>query len=181
MEYWYINFTKIPECSGGTPLGNITPFNLDDNSFIQAHRYVLRHCDNLECYRHCFKDEEKRKRRGHTHLTISDLERLMNERFHEWLRDTVIGNFSYYRKINDIIKINYSNLFKVILFKCDWANTSLTGIKQDEFGYTVVNFSRLIHTGQKLQDDPFVFSSQVEPIFYIQDAKKYELEFCSKS
>ncbi|KAI0494556.1 hypothetical protein KFK09_024694 [Dendrobium nobile] len=74
--------------SGGTPLGKITPFNLDDNSFIQAHRYVLRHYDNLECYRQCFKDEQKRKRCGHTHLTISDLERLINERFHEWLRDT---------------------------------------------------------------------------------------------
>ncbi|PKU76800.1 hypothetical protein MA16_Dca001406 [Dendrobium catenatum] len=90
---------------------------------------------------------------------------------------TEIGNFSYYGKINDIIEINYSNLFKLILFKCDWAKTSLTGIKKDEFGYTIVNFSRLIHTGQKLQDDPFVFSSQVETIFYIQDAKNMNCNY----
>ncbi|KAI0525126.1 hypothetical protein KFK09_004517 [Dendrobium nobile] len=62
--------------SGGTPLGKVTSFTLDDNSLVQAHRYVLRH------YR------ERRKRRGHTHLTYIDLERLINEIFHEWLRNT---------------------------------------------------------------------------------------------
>ncbi|PKU64942.1 hypothetical protein MA16_Dca004557 [Dendrobium catenatum] len=84
---------------------------------------------------------------------------------------------NYYGKINDIIEINYSEKFKVMLFKCDWANTTGTGVKQDQFGYTLVNFSRLIHTGDKLEDDPFIFSSQVEPVYYIQDPKNTNWNF----
>ncbi|KAK5775765.1 hypothetical protein PVK06_043704 [Gossypium arboreum] len=33
----------------------------------------------------------------------------------------------------------------------------------------MVNFSRLIHTGQQLIDDPYVFSSQVKRVFYSKD------------
>ncbi|WVZ64539.1 hypothetical protein U9M48_014039, partial [Paspalum notatum var. saurae] len=31
--------------------------------------------------------------------------------------------------------------------------------------------SRLIHTGEKLEHDPFVFSSQVVQVFYVEDPK----------
>ena len=34
-----------------------------------------------------------------------------------------------------------------------------------------MNFSRKIHTGEKLEHDPFVFSSQVEQVFYVEDPK----------
>ncbi|KAK5771036.1 hypothetical protein PVK06_047209 [Gossypium arboreum] len=33
----------------------------------------------------------------------------------------------------------------------------------------MVNFSRLIHTGQQLMDEPYVFSSQVKQVFYSKD------------
>ncbi|KAK5843395.1 hypothetical protein PVK06_005851 [Gossypium arboreum] len=33
----------------------------------------------------------------------------------------------------------------------------------------MVNFSRLIHTGQQLVDEPYVFSSQVKQVFYSKD------------
>ncbi|GMJ10411.1 hypothetical protein HRI_004710300 [Hibiscus trionum] len=33
----------------------------------------------------------------------------------------------------------------------------------------MVNFSRLIHTGLQLMDEPYVFSSQVKQIFYCHD------------
>ena len=41
--------------------------------------------------------------------------------------------------------------------------------KQDEFGFVLVNFSNLIHTGEKKDDDPYVFSSPVEQVFYVKD------------
>ncbi|MFQ6624004.1 hypothetical protein Gotur_004038 [Gossypium turneri] len=33
----------------------------------------------------------------------------------------------------------------------------------------MVNFSELIHTGQQLIDEPYVFSSQVKQVFYSKD------------
>ncbi|KAK5776000.1 hypothetical protein PVK06_043957 [Gossypium arboreum] len=33
----------------------------------------------------------------------------------------------------------------------------------------MVNFSRLIHTGEQLIDEPYVFSSQVKQVFYSKD------------
>ena len=45
------------------------------------------------------------------------------------------------------------------------------GIRQDEFQFTLVNFSRLIHTSNKLKHDPYMFSSQVEQVVYVQDPK----------
>ncbi|KAK5838828.1 hypothetical protein PVK06_007568 [Gossypium arboreum] len=43
------------------------------------------------------------------------------------------------------------------------------GIKKDQFGFTMVNFSRLLHTGQQLMNEPYVFSSQVKQVFYSKD------------
>lgn len=34
-----------------------------------------------------------------------------------------------------------------------------------------MNFTRKIHTREKLDHDPFVFSSQVEQVFYCEDEK----------
>ncbi len=80
------------------------------------------------------------------------------------------GDILYYRKIVEIIELNYMSVFKVILFKCEWVNVhSSAGMRKDEFGHTSVNFSNLIHTGKRLKDDPYVFSSQVEQVFYVQD------------
>ena len=59
-----------------------------------------------------------------------------------------------------------------MLFKCDWVDIHHNyGIRQDEFVFTIVNFSCLIYTGEKLEHDPYVFSSQVEEVFYVQDPK----------
>jgi hypothetical protein len=59
-----------------------------------------------------------------------------------------------------------------MLFKCEWYDVHYkAGLRQDEFGYSHVNFSRKIHTGDKLEDDPFVFSSQVQQVFYVQNPK----------
>jgi hypothetical protein len=69
------------------------------------------------------------------------------------------------------VELSYAN-YKVVLFKCEWYDVHHKArLRQDEFGYSHVNFSRKIHTGDKLEDDPFVFSSQVQQVFYVQDPK----------
>jgi hypothetical protein len=78
---------------------------------------------------------------------------------------------NYYGRLSDIIELSYVE-YKVVIFKCEWYDVHhQTGLRQDEFGFTLVNFSRKIHTGEKIEDDPFVFSSQVEQVFYVQDPK----------
>lgn len=79
---------------------------------------------------------------------------------------------NYYGRLTDIIELSYGNDYKVVLFKCDWYDVyHRAGLRKDEFRYTLVNFSRLIHTGDEIQDDPFVFSSQVQQVFYMEDRK----------
>lgn len=73
--------------------------------------------------------------------------------------------------MNHIINISYSNLFRIVLFKCDWANTNITRMKRDQFKYAFMNFACLIHIGDKLEHDPFILFSQLEPTFYIENLK----------
>ena len=78
---------------------------------------------------------------------------------------------NYYGRLSDIIKLSYRE-YKVVLFKCDWYDVHhRVGLQKDDFGFTLVNFSRKIHTGEKMEHDPFVFSSQVEQVFYVEDPK----------
>jgi hypothetical protein len=78
---------------------------------------------------------------------------------------------NYFGRLSDIVELSYAN-YKVVLFKCEWYDVHHKArLRQDEFGYSHVNFSRKIHTGDKLEDDPFVFSSQVQQVFYVQDPK----------
>ncbi|KAK5824488.1 hypothetical protein PVK06_019263 [Gossypium arboreum] len=82
----------------------------------------------------------------------------------------VEGNVEYYGLLTDIIELNYYGRWKVVLFRCDWADVNTArGIKEDQIGFTMLNFSRLIHTGQQLKDEPYVFSSQVKQVFYLKD------------
>ena len=59
-----------------------------------------------------------------------------------------LANITYYKRLNDIIKLNYFEEFKVVLFKCDWVDiTQGRGVKEDDLVFTLVNFSHLIHSG----------------------------------
>ena len=62
----------------------------------------------------------------------------------------VLGDVTYYGRIIDIIQLNYSGQFSVDLFKCEWVDISEKGIKKDKYGYTLVNFSHLMHKGEKI-------------------------------
>lgn len=79
---------------------------------------------------------------------------------------------SYYGQLSDIFELSYRD-YKVVFFKCDWYDVHhKAGIIKDEFGFTHVNFSQKIHTRERwLEDDPFVFSSQVEQVIYIQNPR----------
>ncbi|XP_039117900.1 uncharacterized protein LOC120253690 [Dioscorea cayenensis subsp. rotundata] len=83
------------------------------------------------------------------------------------------GNVDYYGILTDIIELDYFNKFKVVLFRCDWADvTNSRGIKNDKYGFTMVNFSRTIHTGEHILDEPYVLSSQVKQVFYSENPKE---------
>jgi len=76
----------------------------------------------------------------------------------------------YYGKLVDIIELNYYGKLKVVLFKCLWVDTTLNkGIKIDQFGITSVNFTRLIHTGVKETDEPFILASDARMVYYVDD------------
>ena len=78
---------------------------------------------------------------------------------------------NYYGRLTDIIELTYTD-YKVVLFKCDWYDVHhRAGLRNDEFGLPLVNFSKKIHTGEKLEHDPCVFSSQVEQVFYVEHPK----------
>ncbi|KAF2303749.1 hypothetical protein GH714_023161 [Hevea brasiliensis] len=63
-----------------------------------------------------------------------------------------VGGVNYYGRIQDIIELNYYGAFKVVMFKCDWFDVHHNmGVKQDEYGFTLLNFSRLIHTVVKVK------------------------------
>ncbi|XP_058112986.1 uncharacterized protein LOC131256009 [Magnolia sinica] len=86
-------------------------------------------------------------------------------------RNPVIGDVDYYGVLTDIIELDYCGSKKVVLFRCDWVDvrTQGRGIKKDEFGFTLVNFKQLWHTGRNLYDEPYVLATQVQQVFYVPD------------
>ncbi|KAK5811971.1 hypothetical protein PVK06_027364 [Gossypium arboreum] len=164
--------------SYGEPIGKVEIAELDDRSWIQAHRYVLFHHDALEqlCkysgfimngFRFHTKYRERLRRTQNCGVVVNSL-----ITSYASARDTnpVGGNVEYYGLLTDIIELDYYGKWKVVLFRCDWADANTArGIKKDQFGFTMVNFSRLIYTGEHLIDEPYVFSSQVKQVFYSKD------------
>lgn len=85
----------------------------------------------------------------------------------------VLGEVTYYGRIIDIIELNYSGQFSVVLFKCEWVDiSSKKGITKDKYGYTLVNFSHLMHKGDKIDHKPFIFPNQADQVFYVEDELK---------
>nr|KYP59372.1 hypothetical protein KK1_014806 [Cajanus cajan] len=80
------------------------------------------------------------------------------------------GGVPYYGKLIDIIEINYHGRFSVTLFKCMWANTTISrGIVTDDLGFTSVNFARLIHTGDNDDDEPYIQATEAQMVYYVED------------
>lgn len=80
------------------------------------------------------------------------------------------ADLSYYGKLEDIIELNYYGQFKVTLFKCKWADTTRDrGFKKDAWGFTSINFSRLIHIGDREEHEPYIEASQAQMVYYVDD------------
>ncbi|XP_049389030.1 uncharacterized protein LOC125853389 [Solanum stenotomum] len=76
----------------------------------------------------------------------------------------------YYGKLEEIIELNYYGRFRVILFKCLWADTTRNrGYKPDAWKFNCVNFSKLIHTGDREDHDPYIEASQANMVYYVDD------------
>ncbi|KAH0669882.1 hypothetical protein KY285_024019 [Solanum tuberosum] len=81
-----------------------------------------------------------------------------------------LADLPYYGKLEDIIELNYYGQFTVTLFKCKWADTTRDrGFKKDTWGFPSVNFSQLIHIGDREEHDPFIEASQAQMVYYVED------------
>jgi hypothetical protein len=79
---------------------------------------------------------------------------------------------TYYGKLTRIIEVQYYDESRYVLFKCDWADIEKNkGYKEDEYGIPLVSFKRLIHKGDRITDDPYVLSSQVSQVYYVEDER----------
>ena len=74
----------------------------------------------------------------------------------------ISGHVSYYDVLTDVIELHYLSGNKLILFKCNkWDVINIgNGIKNDEYGFTCLNFECTICT-----DEPFVLASQAKQVF----------------
>ena len=82
------------------------------------------------------------------------------------------GGITYHGVLTDIIELNYSEKLRYVLFKCEWVDVdSGRGYKTDKFGFPLVNFTRLIHKGDRLIDEPYVLASQASQVFYVEDPR----------
>ncbi|XP_075076271.1 uncharacterized protein LOC142162942 [Nicotiana tabacum] len=80
------------------------------------------------------------------------------------------ADLPYYGKLEDIIEINYNGRFKVVLFKCKWADTTRErGYKKDRWSFNCINFDRLIHTGEREEHEPYIEVSQTQMVYYVDD------------
>ncbi|XP_061371520.1 uncharacterized protein LOC133314095 [Gastrolobium bilobum] len=63
--------------------------------------------------------------------------------------------------------------YSITLFKCQWANTTNPrGIKKDNLGFTSINFTRLIHTGENEDDEPYIKASEAQMVYFVDDEKE---------
>ncbi|PRQ23733.1 hypothetical protein RchiOBHm_Chr6g0264621 [Rosa chinensis] len=77
-------------------------------------------------------------------------------------KNPVESDMTFYGIIEEIWEVDYHE-FKAPLFLCRWAENE-KGIKQDEFGFTLVNLNRQGH-----KKDKFASAGQVKQVFYVED------------
>jgi hypothetical protein len=84
----------------------------------------------------------------------------------------IVDGPTYYEKLTSIIDVNYYNGTRYVLFKCDWMDIKKDRrYKEDEYGFELMNFKKLMHRREWITDDPFVLSSQVSQVYYVEDER----------
>ena len=77
-------------------------------------------------------------------------------------KNLMLSDKCFYGVVTEIWDLDY-NIFNILVFKCDWVD-SRNRVKVDEFGFTLVDLSKI---GHKL--DHFVLETQVQQVFYVKD------------
>jgi hypothetical protein len=84
---------------------------------------------------------------------------------------TVDGD-TYFEKLIEVIEVEYFDRTKYVLFKCKWVDSTRDkGYKVDEYGLIFVNFKNLVHKGEMITDEPYMLTSQVDQVFYVEDER----------
>lgn len=74
----------------------------------------------------------------------------------------------YYGVLTDVLEFKFTYRLKIVLFMCEWYDIETrSGMEKDEYGYTRLNTSR-----RKFEDDPFIFPSNAEQVYYSSDPVK---------
>ena len=90
------------------------------------------------------------------------------------------GGVMYYGVLIDIIKLNYSDRIRHVLFKYRLVDVhSNRGYKVNEFGFHMVNLTCLIHCGDKMIDEPFVLALKLHKFFMLK-IKGRKIDMLSK-
>ena len=77
---------------------------------------------------------------------------------------------AYYGNLIEVMELNNYEVFKVVLFKCKWADThTKRGYKIDAYCHHMVNFLCLLHTGDNEEDVPYILAFQTKMVYYVQD------------
>ncbi|CAN1279958.1 hypothetical protein LINPERPRIM_LOCUS17242 [Linum perenne] len=90
-------------------------------------------------------------------------------------RNPVYSDIIYYGVTQEILELEYWVNRKIVLFKCDWVSNN-RGIKQDDFGFMLVNFSRRMS-----ENEPFILATQAQQVFYVADTMDNEWEVVIKT
>nr|GEX16818.1 hypothetical protein CTI12_AA180240 [Tanacetum cinerariifolium] len=170
--------TPIPH-SGDDVLNEIENIDLNNKNDFRDHvsTVLIELCDFFR--RISLKDLDKNDLQFlESQVAVERLEELSDPRVTQEIKWLARGpnNFvrrysevlSYYGSLKEVAKLNYSGKIHVVLFKCDWVDVN-KGCKREKFGITLINFSHLTHSGSDIHDDPFVFASQVDKVFYAKD------------
>ncbi|XP_050387117.1 uncharacterized protein LOC126803351 [Argentina anserina] len=88
------------------------------------------------------------------------------------------GLQDYYGKLVNVIELQYDDGRKIVLFDCDWVQSggNSAGLKTDQYGFTLVNFNKLLPPG-----DTLILASQAEQVIYVQDPIDKEWQVAIKT
>ncbi|XP_057746393.1 uncharacterized protein LOC130965647 [Arachis stenosperma] len=166
-------FPEIGKASGAVPMDSTVHSKemkmLACGPMLQARRFGAYNVNGYK-FRTIIKEDGLKTQNSGVYVSS-------NTRSYASMRDNrvAVGIVPYYGKIVDIIELNYSCHFTVVLFKCIWADTTTSrGIKEDHLGLTSVNFARPIHTGDREEDEPYILASEAQLVYYVRDEVEQE-------
>lgn len=84
-------------------------------------------------------------------------------------RNIVVANLEYIGKVEEILELDYGS-FQVVVLYCNWVVANMVGrtsatMKRDPYGFTLVNFDRLI----PFSAQSFAFPLHIEQVFFADD------------